>query len=570
MACTVSDEQLFSWIDRDAPDLEDHLAQCPACRVRTQELRGSIGLASQAIAAPSLRIPDRIGEFTIIRLLGRGGQGWVFEALQQSPRRRVALKVVRGGCVIEERDARRIRREAEMLGLLKHPGIASVYQAGCTGEGQPYFAMELVEGEPLLTYARARGLSIKARLELFTGVCAAIEYAHRQGVVHRDLKPSNILVDGNHQSKILDFGLARLMHPDPNLSASLMEPGKIMGTLQYMSPEHARGDAAAISHRSDVYSLSVILYELLTDHSPYELNSGMPHQALRVICERAPERPGRFNRRVRGDLETILLKGLEKDAGRRYESVAALAEDIRRYQAREPISARRPSAAYRLRRLISRNKATAALMGVIFCMATGFGAWITAIYAEARIAQERGFAAISGVEAAALLAETAERSWAEGNLLLAEGRCRRVLDALSQARVPDGNKVALNTRILLGRTLTRKGNAKEAEPLLRSAVQAYARYYPGQNGLIAEAQSALGECLTQLGAYREAEPLLVDTFSDIRAYRGFEHRRTKEARQAISDFYLAWGKPEMAREFAAASLPAAASPPKPVPRGRLP
>lgn len=569
MACTVTEEQLFSWIDRQAPDLEEHLVSCPECRARTEEIRSSIGLAAQAIGAPAVRIPERIGDFNIVRLLGRGGQGWVFESEQKSPRRRVALKVVRGGCMVDERDSRRIRQEADMLARLKHPGIASVYQAGSTPEGQAYFAMELVEGEPLLAYARARQLPLKPRLELFLKVCAAIEYAHQQGVIHRDLKPSNILVDGNHQPKILDFGLARLTHPDPNLTATVIEAGKIMGTLQYMSPEHARGDAAAITHLSDVYSLCVILYELLTDHLPYELDSRMPHQALRVICEQTPRQPGGFNRRLRGDLETILLKGLEKEPARRYECVAALAEDIRRYLAREPISARRPSAAYRLRRLVSRNKVTAALMSLIFCMATGFGAWITAMYAEARITQQRGFAAITGVEAAALLVESAERNWAEARLQLAETQCRRALETLNQERAPDNNKVALNTKILLGRILTRRGNAKEAEPLLRSAMQAYAKYYPGQDGLIAEARSALGECMTKLGTYREAEPLLVDTFSDIRAYRGFEHRRTKEARQAIHELYVAWGKPEMAREFAAVG-PSTLPPPKPTQRGRAP
>jgi tetratricopeptide (TPR) repeat protein len=320
-----------------------------------------------------------------------------------------------------------------------------------------------------------------------------------------------------------------------------------------MSPEHARADAAAISVSSDVYCLSVILYELLTERLPYELNSQVPHASLRTICEQRPERPRKFNRRIRGELETILLKGLEKEPERRYPSVAALADDIRRFLLREPITARRPSAAYRLRKLISRNKTTAALVSVIFCLATGLGAWITSIYAEARLIQERGFGAITGIEAAALLSESAERNWAEDKLQLAETQCHRALETLRQVQAPESNKVLLNTKILLGRILARKGRINDAEPMLRKALQAYAEYYPGQKGLIAEAKSALGECLIKPGTFVQAELLLVESHANIRAYRGPDHRRTKEARKALFDLYTAWGKLDKAREYGTVS-----------------
>jgi tetratricopeptide (TPR) repeat protein len=456
--------------------------------------------------------------------------------------------------MIDERDVRRLRREADALGVLKHPGIASIYEAGCTDDGQQYFAMELVHGQSLLRYAREQKLPLKRRLELFLKVCEALEYAHQQGVIHRDLKPSNILVEADDRPKILDFGLAHLSHPDVPPTVTLAEQGKIMGTLQYMSPEHARGDAESISVTSDVYSLCVILYELLTNHPPYELNSQMPHQGLRVICEQAPARPSKHNRRLRGDLETILLKGLEKEASRRYPSVAALAEDIRRYLDREPISARRPSAVYRLRKLIARNKATAAMMAILFCTATGFGAWITAIYAEARTTQRSVLEPTSRVEAGFVRAELAGIKWTEGHFAEAEKHCQKALEDL-KGQVPDSNKTLLDTKVLLGRLMVKRGNAKEAEPILRRAMQSFAEYYPGQTGALAEAKSALGECLIKLGTLRQAELMLKDSYVTIRAYRGPDHRRTKEARQALADLYTAWGKPELSRQYGGLPLP---------------
>lgn len=565
MTCTISEEQLFSWIDRQAPDLEEHLATCPACRSKTDQLRGTIDQVTQATRQAAPSFPPRIGEYDIIRLLGSGGQGWVFEAQQASPRRRVALKVVKSGCIVDAGDARRIRREADMLGILKHSAIASVYEAGCSIQGEQYFAMELVAGEPLIQFARTRNLSIARRLDLFLQVCDAIDYAHQQGVIHRDLKPSNILVERDERPKILDFGLARLVHPDQDITATLHEPGKIMGTLQYMSPEHAGGDPGAISAASDVYALSVILYELLTEHPPYELDSRMPHQALRVICEQAPNRPSKFHRRIRGDLETILLTGLEKDPARRYASAAALAEDIRRYLRREPISARRPSTLYRLRKLVSRNKTTTALIAVIACMAAGFGAWVTATYVEARTAQERALEPTSNVQTAIWVAELAERNWADGKLQSAKTQCERALQGF-KGQLPDSSRTILNTRILLGRAMSRTGGAKDAEPLLRKAMQAYAQIYPNEPGAIAEAKSALGECLTQLHTFREAEMLLTKSYPEIRDFRGANHRRTREARQAVADLYLAWGKPDKAREYGA-TVRLVQPPAKPAPRG---
>ena len=543
MSCTISQEQLFSWVDRRAPELDDHLAQCESCRLRARELQESIGEVASAIGQTAPKFPERIGEYEVQALLGSGGQGWVFEALQPAPRRRVAVKVVKGGCVIDDRDVRRLQREAAALGLLSHPGIASIFEAGCTIDGQQYFAMELVKGRPLLEFANEKQLTHPQRLDLFLQVCSAMEYAHRQGVIHRDLKPSNILVAPDGHPKILDFGLAHLSHPEDPATMTLIEPGRIIGTLPYMSPEHAKG--SEITFASDVYCLCVILYELLTGHAPYEIRAQAPHQGLRVICEQAPDAPRKHDARVRGDIETILLKGLEKDPARRYQSVAALADDIRRCLARQPISARRPGTFYRMRKLISRNRATAAMMALVVSVAASMGAWITLMYAEARTTQRSFQEPTSPFENGLIRAQAAEINWAQGNYAKAETLSRQALANL-RGQVDDNNKIVLNTRVILGRALVKQGNTKEAEPLLRKTMQGLAQFYPTQEGPIAEAKSALGECLVKTGMFRQAELLMRDTYPDIIAYRGPGHRRTVEAKQALFDLYTRWGKPDLA------------------------
>ena len=212
-----------------------------------------------------LRRPETIGNYRILGILGEGGMGTVYEAEQDQPHRKVALKVIRPDFVIPEL-IRRFSRESEVLGRLQHPGIAQIYEAG-TSEGprgpQPFFAMELVKGQPLTEYASARSLTLTQRLELFALVCDAVHYAHQKGVIHRDLKPANILVDAAGQPKILDFGVARLTDADVQATRQT-SVGEVIGTLQYMSPEQVNADPGDIDIRSDVYSLGVILYELLS------------------------------------------------------------------------------------------------------------------------------------------------------------------------------------------------------------------------------------------------------------------------------------------------------------------
>jgi tetratricopeptide (TPR) repeat protein len=304
-------------------------------------------------AAPA---PPRIGRYCIVRLLGEGGMGTVYEAEQDNPRRAVALKVIRPGLVSPEL-LRRFAREAQILGRLHHPGIAQVYDAGVAVGGQPYFAMELIAGVPLDRYANEHALDAPGRLELLARVCDAVQHAHESGVIHRDLKPSNILVEASGQPRVLDFGVARAADAGLTAGGGRTEAGQLIGTLSYMSPEQACGDPSALGPLSDVYALGVILYELLAHRLPYSLD-GLPlHEAARVICEQEAARLGLLDGRLRGDVETIAAKALEKEPPRRYGSAAELAADIRRHLCHEPIRARPPSALYQLGKFVRRHKA---------------------------------------------------------------------------------------------------------------------------------------------------------------------------------------------------------------------
>ena len=338
-------------------------------------------LDRRAVPVLGLTRQSEVRGYKIIREIGRGGMGVVYEAEQQEPRRRVALKVL-GGLYADEQHIRLFRQEIQTLARLQYPAIATIYEAGRTEDGYHFFTMELVAGEPLIEYIRNAELPQRSRLDLFLGICEAIQYAHESGVIHRDLKPSNIIVDADGNPKILDFGLARIIDADVTLTATATRTGRIMGTLAYMSPEQARGDPEAIDPRTDVYSLGMILYELLTDRLPYVFSKVLPHEAVRLICEEVPTRPSAIDRQLRGDLETIVLKALEKNPARRYQSPTELGDDIRRYLDGEPIVARRPSGFYILRKkLVKHRVATGLSMAVVVL---GLVGWLTMSWMQRR------------------------------------------------------------------------------------------------------------------------------------------------------------------------------------------
>ncbi len=316
-------------------------------------------LAGPALREPlGLGSPAKVGPYTIVGPLGAGAMGEVYLAEQETPRRRVALKLLRPGPAALGL-AKRFHHEAEVLARLHHPGIAQIYDTG-VAEGRPYIAMELVEGQNLTDHVREQGVGVVDRLWLFVRICDAVQHAHQKGVVHRDLKPSNILVEGEGKAarpRILDFGVARVTGDDMRLTTMRTSAGEILGTLAYMSPEQVSGDPDRVDTRSDVYALGVILYELLSGRLPHDVSGRVIPEAARVIREEEPSSLAKFVPEHRGDLETIVAKALEKEPRRRYASAAEMAADVRRFLAHEPISARPASAYYQLSRFARRHRA---------------------------------------------------------------------------------------------------------------------------------------------------------------------------------------------------------------------
>lgn len=315
-------------------------------------------------------VPERVGRFLIERQIGEGGMGLVYAARQENPARTVALKLLRPG-IVSPSMLRRFHQEVAALATLNHAGIAHIYEAG-TMEGnlsgarfeQPYFAMELVDGEPLTHYAARKNLSIPERLELFLYVCDAVQHAHQKGIIHRDLKPANILVESTRVAKVLDFGVARIASNDFETRSMQTQSGQLIGTLAYMSPEQAAGDKDRLDTRSDVYSLGVVLFELMTGRLPYEVSGKSLATVAKIISETRHLSLKSIDRRLSSDLDTIVSKALEKDPSRRYASVHALADDLRRFLAHDPITARQPSAFYLIKKFSRRNRGLVAAAGV--------------------------------------------------------------------------------------------------------------------------------------------------------------------------------------------------------------
>lgn len=309
-------------------------------------------------------LPKSIGRYRVLGLLGSGAMGSVYEAEQDQPRRSVAVKVLRPGYIPLD-VKRRFVKEAQILGQLGHKGIAQIYEAGVDNQGQPYFAMELIRGQPIDKYINSRELSSSERLQLMAAICDAVQHAHDQGVIHRDLKPSNILVDQSGQCKILDFGIARTNNAELYSTTTQTETGQLLGTLSYMSPEQVSAKSSEIDSRTDVYALGLMLYDLLSGHRPYELNHLPLPEAARLIREFDPPRLGTLDVHLRGDIETIVAKALEKDKTRRYPTPGALRDDIFRHLAHEAIHARPPSGIYRLIKFSRRNRTVVSIIGTL-------------------------------------------------------------------------------------------------------------------------------------------------------------------------------------------------------------
>ena len=365
---------------------------CPVCA-----LRGALELPDVSSQAAVTEKPgDRIGRYKLLEKIGEGGCGIVYMAEQTEPiRRRVALKVIKLGMDTRQVVAR-FEAERQALALMDHPNIAKVLDAGATDTGRPYFVMELVRGIKITDYCDQHSLSTARAARLFRQVCYAVQHAHQKGIIHRDLKPSNILVtelDGVPVPKVIDFGIAKATQQPLTDKTLFTGFQQFMGTPAYMSPEQAGMSGADIDTRSDIYALGVLLYELVTGHVPFEkeelLQAGL-EEMRRLIREKEPLKPSTRLRSlsaedlttvakrqrteppkllhlVRGDLDWIVMKCLEKDRNRRYETANGLASDLLRHVNNEPVVARPPSNAYRFQKMVRRNK-------LAFAAATAVGA----------------------------------------------------------------------------------------------------------------------------------------------------------------------------------------------------
>ena len=354
---------------------------------RGRERLGDV-LVQGAVVAPQLAPDQRVGPFRILRLLGQGGMGIVYEAEQDTPRRRVALKVVRQAASSPER-LRRFRRETELLGRLQHPGIARIYEAGTfdLGQGeQPYFALEYVDGVDLARYAKENELDLRQRLTLLAAVCDAVEHAHEQGVIHRDLKPENILVDLSGQPKVLDFGVARTTSTDAPVTTLVTEDGDLLGTIAYMAPEQLVADSAAMGPHTDVYALGVIAFELLTGRLPHDV-VGLPiGAAIQLLEQQDAPALSLLRPELRGDVETIVGKALEKEPGRRYPSASALRADLRATLEERLISARPPSRLYRATKFVRRHRAlVAGTVATLLALLAGLAVALVLLARENRL-----------------------------------------------------------------------------------------------------------------------------------------------------------------------------------------
>jgi hypothetical protein len=489
-------------------------------------------------------VPSRIGRYRILRLLGEGGMGAVYEAEQDLPRRTVALKLIRAGYASAEM-LRRFENEAQALGRLHHPGIAQIYEAGRAGN-QPYFAMELVHGETLLAYCEHHKLSTRQRLELMAKICDAVQHAHQRGLIHRDLKPANILVEESGQPRILDFGVARLTDSDAHATRQT-DIGQLIGTLAYMSPEQVLGDPGEIDTRSDVYALGVILYELLAGQKPYEIGRQLP-EVVRTIREEEPTSLSSVNRTCRGDIETIVGKALEKDKTRRYASAAELAADLRHHLHDEPITARPPSTTYQLQKFARRNKALVIGVAAVFVVLIAgvvASTWeaVKARRAEANAKQQSAIAqAVNDFLQNDLLGQASayNQSKPDPNITV-----RAVLDRAAEhieGKFEKQPEVEAAIRDTIGQTYAALAVYPEAERQLEAAADLRRRVLGPEHPETLRSINTLVNLDYQDGKYAQGEALGNQTLEISRRVLGSENPDTMGLTEDLADVYNGEGK----------------------------
>ncbi len=498
------------------------------------------------------------GPYKIVRVIDSGGMGTIYEAMEDHPQRRVALKVLHANITSQE-ILKRFRQEAQILALLRHPGIAEIYSAGThetDGTGLPYIAMEFIPRALAITsFARERDLDTRSKLELFLGVLDAVSHGHRNGIVHRDLKPANILVDSSSDQpvpKVIDFGVARVLDHELGMTSLHTIEGQFLGTLRYMSPEQIAGDISKVGIQSDVYSLGIILFELLCNRPPYDLANKAITRVIKIIEQRPPEAPSKIDHSLAGDLEILTLKALEKERSNRYASIDEFAADIRRFLNREPIKARAPGPWNRFALYCRRNQllvgAAITLLIVLtagIVVSTGFA--VRSVN-KAKEATESAREAEEVTDFLTTILSSARPEVAWGRELTV----REVLDDTAERIERDlagQPKLQGIVRQIIGGTYHDLGHYDEAEKLLRSALKSFERSIPGNEKRILDCKFILACTLSQTSRLEEAERLLEEVREGFSRLLGEDHPDTLIAVQETAGLLIKRGEHDEAQSL---------------------
>ncbi len=530
----------------------------------------------------------RIGRYKLLQLIGEGGFGVVYMAEQEEPiRRRVALKIIKLGMDTKQVIAR-FEAERQALAMMDHANIARVFDAGATDTGRPYFVMELVKGIPITEYCDKNNLDTRQRLDLFIDVCKAVQHAHQKGIIHQDIKPSNVMItlhDGKPVPKIIDFGIAKATQHRLTEKTFFTEYQQFIGTPEYMSPEQAEMTGLDVDTRSDIYLLGILLYELLTGTTPFEaekLRSAAYDEIRRIICEDEPPKPStRLNtlgdalsdvakhrhvqpaqlcKIVRGDLDWVVMRALEKDRTRRYETANEFAGDIERHLGDEPVSAGPPSVGYRLRKFVRRNRASVtAVAAVAAAIIVGFIV-STTMYFRAEAERDRAVEAERQTEQL-LAQEQAVTDFLYTDLLesidpakamVREVTLREVLDAASErmeGRFEGEPHAELSVRQMWGQMYLKLGKYKAAKRHGDRVLEIFMKQLDEEDPDMLLLMRNLAALYLEQGWYDEAEPVLVKVLDAQRRVLGEEHRDTVRAINCLIMLYEAWGKPEKADQW---------------------